>query len=194
MGRPREFDVNEALLAALNEFWRKGYEGASLSDLTEAMGITRPSLYATFGNKEELFRKALDHYERRYLCFFKDGLAQPTARGVVERLLNGYADMQTDPVTPPGCLGTSGALACSPAAESVRQELVARRIRDQAVLQERLERARSEGDLPPEADPVVLARYVMTLVQGMAVQASSGASRADLHTVIATAMQSWPSR
>ena len=88
-GRPREFDVDEALAAALRVFWTKGYDGASLSDLTDAMGITRPSLYAAFGNKESLFRKALDLYEREKLAYVGEALAAPTSRQVAERLLRG---------------------------------------------------------------------------------------------------------
>src|SRR5918911_4969410 len=91
-GRPREFDVDDALAAALRVFWTKGYEGTSLNDLTEAMGITRPSLYAAFGNKESLFRKALDLYEREKLEYIGRALEQPTARGVAEALLRGAVD------------------------------------------------------------------------------------------------------
>src|ERR1700759_424078 len=93
-GRPREFDLDQALAAALRVFWAKGYEGASLTDLTEAMGITRPSLYAAFGNKEALFRKALDLYERDKLAYVANALAAPTARGVAERMLGGALDLQ----------------------------------------------------------------------------------------------------
>src|SRR5213082_3312703 len=88
-GRPREFDIDEALAAALRVFWSKGYEGASLTDLTEAMGITRPSLYAAFGNKESLFRKALDLYEREKLAYMDEALKQPNARAVARHLLEG---------------------------------------------------------------------------------------------------------
>src|SRR5579859_1340790 len=113
MERHREFDVDQALDGALDVFWRKGYEGTSMSDLTEAMGITRPSLYATFGNKEELFRKALDRYDSTCMAFTREAMKQPTARAVVDRLLHGFADAQTDPAHPSGCLGMNGALACS---------------------------------------------------------------------------------
>src|SRR3569623_860019 len=94
-GRPREFCVDEALVAALRVFWSKGYEGASMTDLTDAMGITRPSLYAAFGNKEALFRKALDLYEREKLAYIGEALKAPTSREVVERLLHGALAMQT---------------------------------------------------------------------------------------------------
>jgi AcrR family transcriptional regulator len=194
MGRPREFDVDEALDSALQVFWRKGYEGTSLTDLTEAMGITRPSLYATFGNKEELFRKVLDQYDNTCLAFTREAMSEPTARAVVERLLYGHADAQTDPPHPPGCLGMNGALACSEEVEPIRQELIGRRLASEAALQRRLEQAKAEGDLPAGADPAGLARYVMTVAQGMAVQAASGADREALHQVISTALMAWPSR
>ncbi len=192
MGRPREFDVDDALGAALDVFWRKGFEGASLTDLTEAMRITRPSLYATYGNKEELFRKALDRYESTCMGFTCSALAAPTAREVAERMLHGYADMQSGGAHPPGCLGTSAALVCSEAAEPIRQALIDRRQQAEERLQARLQRAVDEGDLPADADPAGLARYVMAVVNGMAVQAASGAGRADLHGVVATALRAWP--
>jgi AcrR family transcriptional regulator len=192
MGRPREFEIDEALEAALQIFWRKGYEGTSLSDLTQAMGITRPSLYATFGNKEELFRKVLDRYEDVCMRFMRDALEEPTSRAVVEKLLYGSADAQTDPPHPPGCLGMNGALACSEEAEPIRLELIGRRLAGEAALRRRLEQAKADGDLPQAADTAALARYVMTVAQGMAIQAASGASREALHQVIATALLAWP--
>ncbi len=192
MGRPREFDPDEALAAALDVFWRKGFEGASMTDLTDAMRITRPSLYAAFGNKEALFRRALDSYQSTCMAFTLEALSQPTARLVAERMLYGCADAQTDARHPPGCLGTNGALACSTATEPIRLELVARRNAGEMALRQRLERARLEGDLPPEADPAALASYVMTMMQGMAVQAASGASRATLYRAVETALGAWP--
>ncbi len=194
MGRPREFDVEEALDSALKVFWRKGYEGTSLSDLTEAMGITRPSLYATFGNKEELFRKVLDQYDNTCLEFTREAMREPTARAVVEKLLYGHADCQTNPEHPPGCLGTNGALACSDEVEPIRQELIGYRLAAEAALQQRLEQAKAAGDLPASADPCGLARYVMALTQGMAVQAASGADREALHQIVRMALAGWPSK
>src|SRR5712671_741565 len=132
VGRPRAFDVDEALDQALRVFWRKGYEGTSLTDLTRALGINRPSLYAAFGNKEALFRKALDRYVEGPAAYVREALNQPTARAVAERLLYGSADLLNDPRHPRGCLMVQAALVCGEAAESVRRELSARRAAGEA--------------------------------------------------------------
>jgi len=192
MGRPREFDVEKALTAALYVFWEKGFEGASLTDLTSAMGITRPSLYAAFGNKEELFRKALDRYMTTCMRFFREAVQAPDARSVIEGVLYGYADSQTDGLHPPGCLDTNCALVGSDEIEPVRRALLARREGNEAALRERLQRAYAEGDLPRDADPAALASYVMTVVQGMSVQAASGADRETLYKVVQTALRACP--
>ena len=192
MGRPREFDIDTALAAALDVFWRQGFEAASLTDLTRAMGITRPSLYAAFGNKEALFHRALDHYEATFMRFAREALEAPTARDVIERLLYGYADMLTGAEHPPGALETNGALVCSNAAEPIRQLLIERRRDDERALRRRLERAREEGDLPPGSDPVSLAEFVMAIACGMSVKAASGARREALHQVIGTALRAIP--
>ena len=126
-GRPRQFDIDRALDRALKVFWRKGYEGASLHELTRAMGINRPSLYAAFGSKEELFRKALDRYAEGPAAFVREALGEPTAWAVAQRLLAGSIDLLTDRRNPRGCLLVHGALACGEAAESARRELAARR-------------------------------------------------------------------
>ena len=192
MGRPREFCIDGALARALDVFWRLGFEGASLTDLTSAMGITRPSLYAAYGNKEELFRKALDLYDETYLGFTRAALMEPTARGVAEALLMGFADTATDSAHPPGCLGTNGTLACSSAAEPIRLELVKRRGMFEVALRQRFDEAHASGDLPAAAHAGDLARYVMTITLGISVQASSGATRASLQNVAAIALAAWP--
>lgn len=192
-GRPREFDTDKALDKALHVFWSRGYEGTSLSDLTEAMGINRPSLYAAFGNKEELFRLALDRYvETGPGALQRVALEEPTARAVVERLLKTAAKTLTDPKNPRGCLAVQGALSCGEAAQSIKDELCARRSASEAALRERLERAKAEGDLSSDSDPAALARYVETVVQGMSVQASGGASQADLLNVVEMSLKAWP--
>src|ERR1700722_4582159 len=132
MGRPRSFDVDRGLDRALRVFWRKGYEGTSLSDLTTAVGVNRPSLYAAFGDKKALFRKALGHYLTGPAAYTEEALKEPTARAVVERLLQGAADLNTAPRNPGGCLMVQGALACSEASDSIRKELVACRAAGEA--------------------------------------------------------------
>ena len=192
-GRPRGFDAAEALDKALHVFWQRGYEGTSLSDLTEAMGINRPSLYAAFGNKEELFRRALDRYaEKGPGAVYRKALAEPTARAVVERFLKGVAEFLTDPRNPPGCLSVQGALSCGEAAESIKSELCRRRAAGECALRERFERAKAEGDLAVDADTATLARFIVTVTQGMSVQVAGGASRADLLMVADMALKAWP--
>lgn len=191
-GRPRAFCVEQALDRALRVFWQQGYEGTSLSDLTAAMGINRPSLYAAYGNKEQLFRKALDRYTENAGALLRDACAQTTARAVAERLLLAVADGATCPGNPPGCLTVRCALSGSEAADSVRLELAERRHHGEATLRQRLERAKKEGDLPAEANPADLARYVATILQGMSVQAAGGATREQLRRVARTALAGWP--
>ena len=192
MGRPREFDVDKALDLALQVFWRKGYEGASMADLTETMGITKPSLYAAFGNKEELFRKALDRYVDGPGGYVQAALAKPTARAVVEHLLYESADAVTDPNHPPGCLAVQGALSCGDAAESIKQELMSRRAKGEQDLRQRFERAIAEGDLPQGYDAADLAAYVSAILQGMAVQAAGGTTREQLRKIAEMALRTWP--
>lgn len=192
LGRPRAFDMERALDRALEVFWRKGYEGATLCDLTAAMGINPPSLYAAFGNKEGLFRRALDRYETLHEAFWNDALAAPTAYEAIARLLESTAISLGDKRNPPGCLMVQGALCGGEECDAVKQELTARRDASVALIRERLRRAKREGDLPDDADPAGLARFVATVIHGMAVQAAGGASRKELERVAATAMTAFP--
>jgi len=193
-GRPREFDVDQALTAALRVFWSKGYEGASMTDLTDAMGITRPSLYAAFGNKESLFRKALDLYEREKLCYMGQALEAPTARGVAQRLLQGSMENQTSRDDPRGCLGVISSVACGAEADCIRQEVLERgRIAHEALI-ERMQRAVAEGDFQTPVDAEGITKYLTAILQGMAVQAGAGASREDLQRLVDTTLAVWPSR
>ena len=192
LGRPRAFDADRALDRALAVFWRNGYEGASLPALTKAMGINRPSLYAAFGNKEELFRKAVDRYDRGPASYAPKALKKPTAREVVEALLEGIVVLLTKPQHPGGCLMVQGALACGANANRVRQELASRRAAGVAAIRRRFQRAIDEGDLPASADATGLARFVATVMHGLAVQAASGASRKELLRVKDMFLRIWP--
>ena len=191
-GRPREFDIDQALDAALDVFWRKGYEGASLPDLTAAMGINRPSLYAAFGSKEELFRRVIARYVEGPAACVRKAIDEPTAQAVAERLLNASIDVVTDPRNPRGCLLVQGALACGEAAESIREQLLAQRQGTEAAVRRRFELAQAERDLPADSDPAGLARFIVTVMRGIAVQAAGGATRQELRRVAELALQAWP--
>jgi AcrR family transcriptional regulator len=193
-GRPRDFDVDEALAAALRVFWSKGYEGASLTDLTEAMGITRPSLYAAFGNKEALFRKALDLYECEKLAYVGEALQAPTSREVARRLLYGALEMQTSECEPRGCMRIISSVSCGAEAQSVREDLMMRRQSSQRALCDRMQRAKDEGDLPEHTDVEGLCAYLGAILQGMSVQAGSGASKQQLEALVETSLAMWPGK
>ena len=141
IGRPRIFDVSKALDAALRLFWRHGYEGTSLADLTNAMQINKPSLYAAFGSKEGLFRRAVASYDEKYGNYFRDALAQPTARLVAEKLMVAAIRQSTRRACPRGCLLVQGALASSESAEPMKKTLGKYRADAQAQIRARLERA-----------------------------------------------------
>jgi AcrR family transcriptional regulator len=193
IGRPRAFNPELALEKALQVFWRRGYAGASLSELTAAMGITRPSLYAAFGNKEELFHKALDLYMGGPANGSSEALQETTARAVVERLLNRLVALLSDPHHPAGCLLVKGGLSSAKADDSIRNEMIKRRLAGEDALRERFERAKAEGDLPANSDPAGLAFYVTTITQGMTVQAVNGTDENELRRLVEMVLQTWPS-
>ncbi|AOS60947.1 TetR/AcrR family transcriptional regulator [Actinoalloteichus hymeniacidonis] len=192
IGRPRGFDADDALERALLVFWKQGYEGASLADLTTAMGITRTSMYAAFGNKEELFRKALERYTAGPAGYVTRVLDEPTASEVATGILHGAVRTATQPDRPTGCLGVQACLAAAPADQDIREALADWRNAASDRLRERFQRALDEGDLPPESDPEVLARFLSTMSNGIAVQAASGVSREELFRVADAALRSWP--
>ena len=192
-GRPRTFDLDDALDAAMRVFWRKGYLGTSLSDLTTAIGINRPSLYAAFGSKEALFRKALERYANGPTAYLRNALEEPTARRVVEHMLTGAARLATDPKNPQGCLvgechpnrGSARPTHCR--SNSPRAGWPAK-----LRLRRSLKRAVAEGDLADGTDVAALAQYVVTVSSGLSVQAAGGASRRELLRVVATVLRAWP--
>ncbi|MEU3499143.1 TetR/AcrR family transcriptional regulator [Kitasatospora cineracea] len=190
-GRPRTFDLDERLERAMRVFWRHGYEGTALSDLTAAMGINRPSLYAAYGNKEALFRQCLDRYHHGPARHVREALAAPTARAVAEQLLRGTVEVVTRPEGP-GCLLVHGALATGPGSEAVRAESAARRATQRAALRARLEQAAADGEFPPGTDPAALAGYLSALTHGLAVQAADGTPPDQLHRIAAQALHHWP--
>jgi AcrR family transcriptional regulator len=192
MGRHREFDVDQALDAALRVFWSKGYEGASYADLTKATGVERPALYSAFGNKEALFRQALDRYYEHYLHYLPEAMELPTAREVAAHIVFNAVELNTRYPEHTGCLGINGVLAASDDAEPVRQAMIDARAAAEAQLRDRFERAKTDGDLPQTAQADVLAAFIIAVTHGIAVQAKAGFSREKLRAVATQALSSWP--
>ena len=191
-GRPREFDIDEALERAMQVFWARGYDGTSLTDLTGAMGITKSSMYAAFGNEEQLFRKAVQRYAEGPASYVTRALREPTARAVAETFLRGAVRTTTSPGRPAGCLSVQGALALSEQSRPAHDVLVSWRVDAGEQLEARFRRAVEEGDLPRHADPGRLARYVMTTGFGIAVQAANGLGPEPLDEIVDTALLAWP--
>jgi AcrR family transcriptional regulator len=189
----RGFDKKAAVAAALHEFWSRGFEGVSMEDLTNAMGVSRPTLYAVFGGKEELFHHALDYYGREQAAFYHEALKGPTAKGVAEVLLRGALKLFSGGPNPPGCLYVTHLVARGSEMDTLRAEMKAGARVGEAALQKRFERAVREGDLRPGTDPAGLAYMLMALVQGLAVQASSGAPRDMMERMVDAALAAWPS-
>ncbi len=176
----------------MHVFWKHGYEGASLTLLTAAMGINRPSLYAAFGDKAALFREAVARYGAGPGRYVRRALGKPNARAVVETLLRGSVALATDAAHPGGCLWVQGALVASTECEPVRRHMIQLRDGGIAQVRERFERARREGDLPATTDPAALTQFVVSLMHGMAVQGASGYSRESLSRVVDMALAACP--
>src|SRR5262245_2265465 len=183
MGRPTGFSTDQALEAAMRVFWQKGYEGASLTDLTGAMGINRSSMYAAFGDKEALFQKALKRYTEGPMGWVEAALQKPTARESIKALLEGSVAFLSDPTHPSCCFSVQN-MATEHEGDRVRLSMIDWRKGFEEVLRERLERARNEGDLAKKVNPADLTKYICTVWTGLAVQAASGAPRSELTRII----------
>lgn len=191
-GRPREFDIDDALSAALAVFWAKGYEGTTMADLSAATGLKAGSVYAAFGSKAGLFKRVLDRYADTVFSYGPKALEAGTVREVVSRWLRGAVEATTGTGTPAGCLLVHGALVTGDGASEVKADVRTRRQAGEVMLTERFERARLSGDLPAGVDPKDAARYVLALTEGVAVQAAYGADRADLERLAELALARLP--
>jgi AcrR family transcriptional regulator len=190
-GRPRTFDADTALDRAVDVFWLQGYEGTAVAELTAAMGVNKPSLYAVFGTKEQLFQQVVRRYAERELAYFREALEQPTALEVVRDYLERNAVALTRPDRPPGCLSIQGGLAASPANSTVTEFLAGSRLAGEQALAARFTQARADGDLPADADPDALARFVMVFSEGQAVHAAAGATSEQLQETAAIALEAF---
>jgi AcrR family transcriptional regulator len=192
-GRPLSFDRDAALETAMHVFWERGYEAASISDLTAAMGITPPSLYTAFGDKEQLFLEAIERYALGYGSAGARALnEEPSARGAIERWLLEAASELTQPCHPKGCMVVMAATNCSAAAERVQDALLLRRTEAIASVGRRIQGGIDNGELPPDTDAQDLANFYATIYQGMSMQAKDGATHESLVATVRTAMRSWP--
>lgn len=191
-GRPRSFDRAAALRRAMEVFWAKGYDGTSMADLTGAMGINSPSIYAAFGCKEQLFREAVALYcETEGGRIWSAMVTAPTARSAIETMLRTSAHEFTRPGKPRGCLVVLGAIHTDDSSEAVRRELQQQRLQNVDQLVQRLDRGIADGELPKGIDRRAIATFYATVQHGMSIQARDGASRKALLTVVDCAMAAW---
>lgn len=191
-GRPLSFDTDEALERAMLAFWRSGYETTSIADLTAAMGVTPPSLYAAFGNKQALFLAAMRRYAGDPDALEQAMARAPTARQAVADMLHGAAVLYTGECTPPGCLLASAAATGSPDAAEVRAAVSAERRRIRQIVERRIIADIAAGQLPAETASAPLADLAIAVMQGMSVLARDGATREHLIAVGEAALNAWP--
>lgn len=191
-GRPRNFDREKALIAAMRLFWQKGYTATSMADLYQAMGINSPSLYAAYGSKEDLYHEVINYYVQQMAPRIWSVLeSTDSAYAGVAGWLNCSAELLTSQDFPSGCMVTLSTVA-SEGNEKLGACVMRCRLEGQQKLAERLKRAVAEGELPEETDTGALAQMYISLQQGMSLQARDGASREDLRKVARLAMNLWP--
>jgi AcrR family transcriptional regulator len=195
-GRPRQFDLDDALDQALSLFWRDGYEGASVNAIAAAVGVNKPSLYAAFGDKEALYLRALARYgeqQRARQAHVLD--AEPDARTAVEAFLLSVVGAHADSAQPAGCMVVTGTTTCDgPAVPGSVKRALCRALQSAGgTIEARLARAQREGQLAKTVDIAALATFFSTVMAGLSVQAKGRQSRNVLRGVVAAAMRAWPS-
>jgi AcrR family transcriptional regulator len=183
MGRPRGFDEGAALDAAMRLFWERGYEGTSMADLTKAMGLNPPSIYAAFGDKKSLFTLAAKRYAEGPAQYQARALSEPTLREVILALFRNTVEFLTDSGHPSGCMTLTGAMACGVEANSAKEFMTEIRKQNEAGLKSRLQQARKSGELAADVNVDDYARYLSTLLGGLAIQAANGVSRKEMKRI-----------
>jgi AcrR family transcriptional regulator len=194
-GRPRSFDRDQALRAALRVFREHGYEGTSMSHLQEALGgLSPPSIYAAFGSKEQLFREATNLYVATRRSMAERQMASATtAREAIEATLRCAVMGSTESGEPRGCLLVQSAITCSASGEGVQQYLRSFRVEEQRTILKRLKAGVASGELPAGANVQAMAQFYTTFARGIAIQARDGATRAALMDAVDCAMAAWDS-
>jgi len=193
-GRPRNFDKDKILAKAMRLFWEKGFEGASMADLTATMGIGSPSLYAAFGSKERLFREAIELYNATDgAAVWQETLAATSAYGAVEAFLMTSALQFSTLDKPSGCFITLATLHSTPASAVLATEVCARRVRNLELLAEKLAQGVASGEIDGKVNIDALARFFLTVQQGMSIQARDGASHQVLEQIARSALTAWNS-
>ncbi|MFI6416268.1 TetR/AcrR family transcriptional regulator [Streptomyces sp. NPDC050842] len=194
-GRPRSFDRDAALHTAMLVFWERGYATTSTTDLSAAMGINPPSLYAAFTNKEQLFREAIELYERTESEASRRAMDEaPTVREAVAVLLHESVDRFTTADKPRGCMIVHAASSCTTDHESVRDFALRCRARTKSTLKSRLDAAVAGGELAGDTDTDRIAAFYTTFLNGLSLQARDGAERDQLHELVDMAMSVWSPR
>jgi AcrR family transcriptional regulator len=192
VGRPRKFDRDKVINLALKAFWMHGYDGTSMRILESAMGLEAPSIYGAFGNKESLFKTCIESYNNKTRPFHLKAVDQPNSLLVAKCLLESAVEHMTSEDNPDGCLIFLGAAVSSPSSDSIRHYLSDIASRCTLLYVDRFERSIEEGDLPKNADPVLLANYLIVVDRGLALQAKAGHTKPDLLKIVSMALSNWP--
>lgn len=188
-GRPRSFDEDQAIDAAMRVFWEKSFEGTTMTDLTDATGLSRSSIHAAFGSKEGLFLKAVERYKSGQMKHIPKALAEPTLPRAIEALFRGMVNSLSIPGNPKGCLSIHGALACGTDGELVTHAMAKWRRSNENLIKERIQQAQREGELGRDVNAADYARYIATIMIGIGIQAVNGAGRAELTRMVDMTLQ-----
>jgi AcrR family transcriptional regulator len=193
-GRPRAFDVETALDKATHVFAEYGYDGTSLNQLTEALAIPPPSLYAAFGSKEDLYKSCLDRYRSHFAAPIVAALAgQDTAKAAIEAMLMQSVATFHDPQNIKGCMITLAALGVNINHQSLRQHAIDLRAQAAASVEQRIQQGQRDGDVSPSADISAMAAFYTTFLMGLSIKAHDSQSEVDMKNSVSMSMRLWDS-